>query len=235
MKRTLLSLLVALASVTLLASVGSAAGAPYHPMHPYFSVHVGGTWLQDADVDYDNPFFRDDEIEFDNGYNVGAAFGYDYGMARLEVELAYRQNDVDKITINFDDGTEVFRGDGDFSATSLMLNGYWDLETGSPVVPYFGGGIGFANVTANNVKFFDPFDGRVRRLVDDDDNVFAYQLAAGIAVALNPAMSLDLGYRFFGTSNPDLEVDPLLFVPSAGKFETEFNSHNVSLGLRVNF
>ena len=31
--------------------------------------------------------------------------------------------------------------------------GYWDLETGSPVVPYIGGGIGFANVSANNVKF----------------------------------------------------------------------------------
>lgn len=231
MKRTLLSLLVALVSVALLASVASAAGAPYHPMHPYFSVHVGGTWLQDADVDYDNPFFRDDEIEFDNGYNVGAAFGYDYGMARLEVEFAHRQNDVDKVTINFDDGTEVFQADGDFSATSIMLNGYWDLETGSPVVPYLGGGIGFAYVSANNVKFFDPTFGSVR-YVDDDDNVFAYQLAAGIAVALNPTLTLDLGYRFFGTSNPEFDAEPQL---AWGGFETEYQSHNVSLGMRINF
>jgi opacity protein-like surface antigen len=198
-------------------------------MHPYFSVHVGGTWLQDADVDFDDPDFFDDEIEFDSGFNVGGAFGYDYGMARLEIELAHRQNDVDTIKVDLLD----FKGDGDFSATSVMLNGYWDFETGSPVVPYIGGGIGFANVSANNVKFFDEL-GAVR-YVDDDDNVFAYQLAAGLAFALNPALTLDLGYRFFGTSDPELEADPLLVDPPFGDFETEFDSHNVSLGLRMNF
>jgi opacity protein-like surface antigen len=229
MKRTLLSLLVALASVTLLTSVASAAGAPYYPMHPYFSVHVGGTWLQDANVDFDDPALFDDEIEFDNGFNVGGAFGYDYGLARLEIELAHRENDVDTINVDLID----FKGDGDFSATSVMLNGYWDFETGSPVVPYLGGGIGFANVSANNVKFFDEL-GAVR-YVDDDDNVFAYQLAAGLAFALNPALTLDLGYRFFGTSDPELEADPLLVDPPFGDFETEFDSHNVNLGLRMNF
>jgi opacity protein-like surface antigen len=229
MKRTLLSLLVALASVTLLTSVASAAGAPYYPMHPYFSVHVGGTWLQDANVDFDDPALFDDEIEFDNGFNVGGAFGYDYGLARLEIELAHRENDVDTINVDLID----FKGDGDFSATSVMLNGYWDFETGSPVVSYLGGGIGFANVSANNVKFFDEL-GAVR-YVDDDDNVFAYQLAAGLAFALNPALTLDLGYRFFGTSDPELEADPLLVDPPFGDFETEFDSHNVNLGLRMNF
>jgi opacity protein-like surface antigen len=229
MKRRLLSLLVALASVTLMASVASAAGAPYYPMHPYFSVHVGGTWLQDADVDYDDPTIFDDEIEFDNGYNVGGAFGYDYGLARLEVELAHRQNDVDTININFIEGPAAFSGDGDFSATSVMLNGYWDFETGSPVVPYIGGGIGFANVSANDVEINGA------PVVDDDDTVFAYQLAAGIAFALAPPLTLDLGYRFFGTSNPDLEIDPSLRVLGFSDFETEFDSHNVSLGLRMNF
>jgi opacity protein-like surface antigen len=229
MKRTLLSLLVALAAVTLLASVASAAGAPYYPMHPYFSVHVGGTWLQDADIDFDDPTEPDAEVEFDNGFNVGGAFGYDYGLARLEIELAHRENDVD--TINTVNG--AFKGDGDFSATSLMLNGYWDFETGSPVVPYLGGGIGFANVSANNVKVFDV--NGVNSFVDDDDNVFAYQLAAGIAFDINPALTLDLGYRFFDTSDPDLKADPLLVDPPFNRFETEFDSHNVSLGLRMNF
>ena len=229
MKRTLLSLLVALASVTLLASVATAAGAPYYPIHPYLSIHAGGTWLQDADVDFDDPALFDDEIEFDNGYNVGGAFGYDFGMARLEIEYTRRENDVDTINVDLLD----FKGDGDFRAKSVMLNGYWDFETGSPVVPYIGGGIGFAKVSANNVKFFDEL-GAVR-YVDDHDNVFAYQLAAGLAFALNPALSLDLGYRFFGTSTVELEADPLLVDPPFGKFETEFDSHNVNLGLRMNF
>lgn len=230
MKKTLLSLLVSFISATLLSSVAAAAGRPYYPMHPYFSVQAGGTWLQDADVNYDDPDFLDDEIEFDAGYNVGAAFGYDYGMARLEFEIAYRQADIDTIQV---DGIN-FNGDGDFSATSFMLNGYWDLETGSPVVPYFGGGVGVANVAVNDVSFFDPAFGEVR-FADDDDTVFAYQLAAGLAFALNPTMSLDLGYRYFGTSDPELEADPQLVGFGPDGFETEFNSHNVSLGMRINF
>lgn len=230
MRIKLLTLLAAFILASLLPSFAAAAGRPYYPMHPYFGVHAGGTWLQEAGVSYDDPDFVDDEIEFDDGFNIGAAFGYDYGMARLEFELAYRQADVDTIRV---DGI-TFTGDGDIGATSFMLNGYWDLETGSPVVPYLGGGIGVANIAYNDVSFFDPDFGEVR-FADDDDTVFAYQLAAGIAFALNPTMTLDLGYRYFGTSDPELEADPQLVGFGPDGFETEFDSHNASLGLRINF
>lgn len=206
------ALLVCLASSLLLASMSFAAG-------PYMGVHVGSTWVEDATIDFNDPIFIDAESEFDTGINVGVSGGYDFGMARLEGELAYRQNDFDKVVVE----GELFAVDGDVGALSLMANGYWDFENLSPVTPYLGAGIGFANVSLNDVRDAEG------AFVDDDDVVFAYQFGAGVAFALNETMALDLGYRYFATTDPeytDVEGDT---------FETEYKTHNVSLGLRINF
>jgi opacity protein-like surface antigen len=104
-----------------------------------------------------------------------------------------------------------------------MANAFWDIETGSPVTPYLGGGIGVANVSINDLGVFGI------SVVDDDDTVFAYQFGAGIALELNPNMALDFGYRYFVTTDPE-------FTDNFGdKFESEYQTHNASLGLRIMF
>lgn len=214
MKRTVQVLLIGLVSLTLMASVSFAAG------NPYASVQIGATWLEDADIDYNDPGFIDDESEFDTGYNIGAAVGYDFGQGRLEAEVAYRQNDFDKINI---DGID-FSADGDASALSLMVNGYLDIENQSPFTPYLGAGIGVADISFNDVEVVGV------GFADDEDTVFAYQLAAGVGIEVAPALIIDLGYRYFATDDPELDDDLAL-----GGFETEYDSHNVSVGLRMNF
>lgn len=196
-----LVLVVCMMASLLLISTSFAAG-------PYMNVQVGGTWLEDADVE------GIADIEFDTGFNVGVAAGYDFGMTRLEAEVVYRENDIDKV--------EAFglslNADGDISALSLMGNAYLDIETGSPVTPYIVAGIGLARVSLNDMKIEGI------RVSDDDDTVFAYQFGGGVAFALNEAMAIDLGYRYFATEDPEFDGD-----------EVEYKSHNVSLGLRINF
>lgn len=204
-KKALLVLLAGLVSATLMTPASFAA-------NPYFSVQVGATWLEDADLD-------GVDAEFDTGYNVGAAGGYDFGMARLEAELAYRENDFDKLKL----GGLSAGADGDMSAFSFMVNGYWDLENATPLTPYLGAGVGVANVEISDLEVAGI------DVADDDDTVFAYQLAAGIGFELNQAMILDLGYRYFATEDPEFDSD------LGGDFEGEYDSHNVSLGLRMNF
>lgn len=173
---------------------------------------------------------------------MGAAAGYDFGMWRAEFEIAYRQNDLDKIkaVVSQDIGngpingepipTQVVPGtsvsinaDGDVSALSFMVNGYFDWQNPSPLTPYLGAGIGFARVSMNDLKVEGV------RLVDDSDTVFAYQLAAGVGWEFMPNLTLDLGYRYFATADPefrDVEGDT---------FESEYKSHNLMLGLRIGF
>jgi opacity protein-like surface antigen len=211
MKKTRFMLLVCLVSSFLMTSYSFAA------VGPYVSGQVGATSVLDAD----NTAFGDTiETSYDLGFNVGAAGGYDFGLLRVEGEITYRQNDVDELGVP---GTGSVGGDGDISAFSLMANGFWDIETGSPVTPYLGAGIGVALVSMNDVGALGL------TLADDDDTVFAYQFAAGVAFDLNPSMALDLGYRFFATTDPEFTD------PDGVKFDSEYMSHNLSLGLRYTF
>lgn len=206
-----------LAGFTFFVVLGFAATGAY-AQSPYLSVNVGGTWLDDAD----NVSKLDGEkvkSEHDTGFNVGAAAGYDFGMGRAELEIAYRQNDMDKFTL---EGISVNAG-GDVSALSFMANGYFDIHNQSPVTPYIGAGIGLARVSVNDVTVLGE------KIADDSDTVFAYQLAAGVGWEFMPNLTLDLGYRYFATADPefnDVEGD---------KFESEYKSHNLSVGLRIAF
>ena len=66
-------------------------------------------------------------------------------------------------------------------------------------------------------------------MVDDDDLVLADQLGFGVGYALSKAVELDIGYRFFGTSNPGLkDVDGV-------EIDSEYNAHNIQLGIRFLF
>lgn len=217
MKRALLSLCL-LAACALPALPAEASG-----IGPYMTMQAGGTWVEDADVEYDgvSPADLTLEAEFDAGYRLAAALGYDYGLLRLEGEFAYRENDVDSFSGRFLGTPFAFAADGDVSATSFMFNGFWDLETGSPMTPYLGAGIGLANVS-----YDDVVDDVGAPFIDDDDTVLAFQFAAGLAFEVTPVLTLDLGYRYFATDDPELED------AFGDSLETEYKSHNASVGLR---
>ncbi|MFZ2225646.1 MAG: outer membrane beta-barrel protein, partial [Candidatus Deferrimicrobium sp.] len=113
--------------------------------------------------------------------------------------------------------------DGDTSSMALMVNAYYDFKMVSPtIVPYIGVGIGGASISV------DASDD-VGQIVDDDDLVFAYQAMAGVGFAVNQQVTIDLGYKYFATSDPSFEAI------GGGTFDSEYSSHNVFLGLRYNF
>jgi opacity protein-like surface antigen len=157
------------------------------------------------------------EAEFDTGFGVlgAAGYGFDaFGSAtvRVEAEIAYRQNDVDEISVS-GLGT-ASGGDAEVSALSGMANLAVDILTWSIVEPYVMVGIGVANVTLES----DDFD------VDDDDTVFAYQAGAGLGFAVTETITLFTGYRYFATADPKVE-----------DVDAEYGSHNIEAGVRFEF
>lgn len=177
----------------------SVFAAPAFAAGPYVGGEAGPVFLSDSS----NPIGGRD-VEFDTGYGLGAFGGYDFGTWRLEGELSYRKNDLKDF-------------DGDISSSGLIGNAYYDFRMVSPsIVPYLGGGLGFADVSLEAPG------------VDDDDVVFAYQLAAGVGFVMNKQVTIDLGYKYFATSDPE-------FATNAGKREAEYKSHNLFLGARYNF
>lgn len=162
------------------------------------------------------------ELSTDTGFGIAGFAGYRFGNGfRGEIELAFRQNDLDQITLN--DPFGVLIGipvagsapvSGDLSSLAVMVNGYYDIATSSALVPYLGLGIGLASVTLDSSDL----------LVDDSDTVFAFQARAGLSLAVTPTFALFGGYTFFVTTDPTIAGTDL-----------EYRSHNFEIGARFGF
>lgn len=153
----------------------------------------------------------------------GGAVGYDYGFLRLEGEISYRHAEISSVTNALEVGP--YHGvDGDFGALAFMANAFFDLHNNSPITPYWGGGVGFAVLSSSDVT-----SAETPLYEEGEDTVFAYQAGAGVEIALNPFLSLDLGYRYFGTAKGTIDDDSDL----STKFKME--SHNALMGVRFKF
>ncbi|MDX2479474.1 MAG: outer membrane beta-barrel protein [Desulfuromusa sp.] len=173
----------------------------------YYSGNAGIVSAQNSDIDDGSDAGK---LSFDDGFAATGALGQTIGSAgRVEVELGYRNNNIDKIKI---DGLGVAVS-GDVTTLSLMGNTYYDFATGSNLTPFIGAGIGVANIKAD-----------MDLIGNEDDTVFAYQIAAGGSLAINKNLSVDLQYRYFGTADPDFDG-----------LEAEYNTHNLMIGLRLTF
>jgi opacity protein-like surface antigen len=188
----------------------------------YLGASYGMTLLSEAEARDALGTFN---LDFEPGQVAALALGYDLkphgllGDGRLELEYARRSNALEEV--DFLEGK--VDGDGDLRAESLLLN-TWGVYRGfRGWVPYLGAGIGAARLTADDLKVFG------QPLADDDKVVFAYQLGVGVDFPLMQSLSLDLGYRFFGTARPEFTA------ADGSKFKTRYLSHSALLGLRFGF
>lgn len=154
-------------------------------MEPYVSVGGGVAFLADSDVDGSSVVFNDTNVAYDSGYIFRGAVGAKFDTFRLELEGFYGENDTDDVNI-----MNVVEVDarGTLSVTGALINGYYDLQLGYPVVPYVSAGLGYANVELDST----------------DDDVFAYTFGFGVAYEVNKTLALDLGYRYLATEDANV-------------------------------
>jgi opacity protein-like surface antigen len=127
---------------------------------------------------------------FDAGYVIGGAVGtHLMPNLRGEVEVSYASHAAAGATSTFATGAGTAYGEGRVSTLYLLGNLWYDIDTGSAITPYLGGGIGAAVVMPNVTM-----DGTTAGY-NTDAWAFAGQLGAGIKFAIADNISLDLGYR----------------------------------------
>jgi opacity protein-like surface antigen len=164
----------------------------------YVSGGIGYNIVDDVDV-------TGGSFQFDDGYLVQGAIGYDtgdvtsYGKFRVEAEIGYSENDNDSVTA----GAVTAQAGGQFEQTSYMVNTYIDFIPGGTVRPYLGVGLGIVdgeqNITAVGVT------------ASSSGTEFAYRGLAGLSWHLDDNWALDLGYRFTAyDANGDVENHALI-------------------------
>ena len=137
-----------------------------------------------------------------NGKSTGFSIGYgaSFGKGlRADAELKYILEGK-KNEFNDEDPSEVEASTYKSKTTSLMLNGYYDICTGTKWIPYVTAGIGLAR---NEFNYSEteidttvlPFDvgTEVGKITGTK---FAYQAGLGVAYAINDAWKVDAGYKY---------------------------------------
>lgn len=218
MKHNLLQLV--LACVLTLAGTNNGWAAPH--TGPYVGAFGGGDLLLAArSNDYQGTF----KLRFDPSFYGGLTLGWDVktgsqlGEGRIELEYAHRTSPL--VRTKFIEGGDT--GSGDVTADSLLVNCFGVYHDNTWWSPYVGGGIGVARMEAVNLKVAG------KHLSDDMTTVFAYQLGAGVEVPVTGWLTLDLGYRFFGSIRPRFSEG------NGHSFKMDYYNHGVQLGFRAGF
>ncbi|MEM8617641.1 MAG: outer membrane beta-barrel protein, partial [Pseudomonadota bacterium] len=195
---------------------------------------------------------------------VGFGYGFDNGF-RLEAGLTHRTGGLDvsqginglingvipdDLVVTNADGLETSRvvyasqPTGNLQSWDLMLNGIYDFNRDGKFQPYLGAGIGGARVKAkaSNLtgvvlnKLDDPTTISGQSPVNgfgDDDTGIAYQGLAGIGYKFSDRLTVDFGYKYFLVQ--DLDFSGTGFNGEAVNYETDYQDHSLTAGLRYAF
>ena len=183
---------------------GAEAGVNFVPKLKFDA--TGNTWTQQQDP----------------GYAILGQVGYGFGKVRLEGELGWRQNEINKFSDNFGAKSP----DGNINGVSFMANVYYDFVNSSKWTPFVGGGIGGIDLNFDNLKAAGA------PVTNDGDFVFAYQGIAGVSYAVNEQLSLKADYRYLGTVDGNYSVNPAY---ASGPAKGSYASHSVLVGFTWKF
>lgn len=227
-----------------------AATAADYPMPPpvisYPPVEIGSGWYLRGDVGYkiyQTPNARldvagygamIDESISDTG-TVGIGFGYRWNDNwRTDFTLDHEWPGEFHGRLNCPSGcTDAYSEEyADISATSFLVNAYWDIATFGGLTPYLGAGIGVSYLKTSDVHFVNPAGS-----VPEDGTVaggsswnLAWALMAGASYELSQRWLVDLNYRYLHLGNarsgPALGSEPLKY--------DDIRAHEIRLGLRYN-
>ncbi|NLQ03729.1 P44/Msp2 family outer membrane protein [Cylindrospermopsis raciborskii] len=147
---------------------------------------------------------------FNNAFSFNGAVGYQFEQFRGELEIGNRFFSVKEATFG-----------GDITATTILINGYYDVSTGSKLRPYVGVGFGL-NVISGEVD-----------LIDLKGTSFAYQGKAGVQYEISRKGNIFAELKYGSVGGYRLKDNPALGLSNADISSS--NSFGLAVGYRQGF
>lgn len=182
---------------------------------------------------------------FHNSWNSGffgaisGGYTFPFGL-RPELELGYSnvtslRNVTETSSITTPSSVQAVTGSA--TSTAVLANVWYDIHQTdgflAAVHPYFGGGIGYADVHIIGEHFnFNNNTGTVSggNIADGSGRAFAYQFGAGAGSEIFPNLILSIDFRYMFTGNFSIPNEA-----SGGTFSTQYRVPSLSVGLRYRF
>lgn len=157
------------------------------------------------------------DAQFDLGWGALGTVGYGFGNGfRSELELGYRANGIDDISLSAPTG-------GDTDLYTVMANVLYDFNHTGPLKPYIGVGAGWAWANMDSVYTVNG------STLDDSDNAFAAQGIAGLSYAVSEQLDVYTQYQY-------LWVNEINTNTTAGAgVDVDLSNSLITAGLRYHF
>lgn len=195
---------------------------------PY--VILEGGWNATAPTTTYNGFISaNNRVKLKQGWALSGAGGYKFlNGLRTELEFSYHRN-------NFKDFDYSAKGFSGRQVTgSVMLNVLYDVNTGTRITPFFGGGVGGTMVWMKDLTQLYGPSAPILGVLNNESMRVAFQGIIGAAFAIGPQfeMILDTRYRVSNGhtfSQPTVGPVPNSFI--------HYNVHELTVmaGLRYAF
>ena len=226
--------------------------ADNHGMFSAGSFYASLNWDVAFSAQRDLALLDDDKEELavtniDTGFGfLGAQIGVGYAISgfRPEVYGAYRRTPITEVTVTkigeneekADSRINQALDEADWAGTAvgsldLGLGVHYDIDTGTPLLPYLGIAGGASNITVtltdNAVASLNALPLATTFVKSESAWAFGFQGDAGIGYAVTDDVVITLGYRLTGTTDVELPT-------SKTKLKLAL-IHNGELGLRYVF
>jgi outer membrane immunogenic protein len=214
----------------------------------YLGGQLGATILKVSDIEdtlhYRSRIVKDDIFDSMHKTKLAGALNLGYNLynydvpARVELSYTLRGN-AEKIENRYSTYEDYrLRTTQKVKArmNTLMLNGYYDIEIDSPIIPFVGAGLGVAftklehnhkekwNVSVDGVDY--------ERSLSKTKTKFAWNVAAGAAYKVNNNLALDFTARYVDAGKVTIkEYNEYYRTNASGKLR----SIDLLAGVRYNF
>jgi opacity protein-like surface antigen len=194
----------------------------------YLKADAGANWTSDTELkEFFGPVTPGSEVEFDPGFRLGVAVGYDVTpFFAVEGQLGIFENYIDSIT-------DAERVDAVFTQFPFLVNVRFQCPKHWCVTPYFGGGLGgsVGVIDADRITIGDTsMEG-----TESSDTVFAYQAFGGLRFNIAPNMGVSLEYRYFHADGVEWESDIAFGTASDEMRFGDTEVHAVSVAFEYKF
>ncbi|USH05519.1 outer membrane beta-barrel protein [Grimontia kaedaensis] len=214
----------------------------------YVTVLAGKSYQATDSEAYGNNIAVDADFpnDFDSGDGEVGTIGLGYVVNesfRIEGRLGYRESDFN--STRFGSGArngEEYALVGKLESTTLTVEGFYDIDTGTGLSPYIKGGLGIARnkysakLGGQGVQgFFDSLDGTVDGFYDDypdkTETEFTWNVGLGASYSLNESFTVVGEYQYVSLGDAQTYQDSF----TDGFQIDRATAHEVALGLRYRF
>jgi opacity protein-like surface antigen len=184
-------LLTATTSAFIALSFSTAHAVDLTPLEGFYISGFGGVVMEGHTKWKQGDVSSNEDFDHDL-LSYGGAVGYDFGDYRFEGELSHLSAYGETMQ------SETHKLSSEISATALMVNAWYDVDTGTDFTPYVGGGVGAAEIEVDSTKTWPEgsFSGSGYSSTE-----YAYQVGTGVDYSVTEGATVGLGYKYLSAGD----------------------------------